>query len=327
MHPRVERREVFAAKKGEPKVQDQRRCCRTLATSAVQLARRSTPSTRGNRIHRFVIQNPNFPKLEAHGMRTKELLLIGALILPQFVSAQNAGNARIPADAFLPPTYVTLGSFASNAKLYFECQGTRPFNRLKCQFTTLSIRTMSATERDKQRASLSEIDKATPNEIATLKNSMAEARGPTFAQLLSRSTPEQAGYLKDFRDASAYIVNAKDKSELKAAISRLNELEERTCKIRFWNWEAEFERAGKHKWISNPGPEGLCNVVRVRVLENREGYENLWTLTETMLSIDADASQTFCSDAEVNKPTVYSWDAPKTIKPDCRYLDVGGGYL
>ncbi len=79
------------------------------------------------------------------------------------------------------------------------------------------------------------------------------------------------------------------------------------------------------KWISNPGPQGLCNVVTVKTLEAPgEGY-TLWKFTQVTVSVDVDTKRNnlgdqICGGIELNKPVIYSWDIPTDLIIDCQCI-------
>lgn len=93
-----------------------------------------------------------------------------------------------------------------------------------------------------------------------------------------------------------------------------------TCKIMQNFFTQSFQRVHKHKWLSNPGPEGLCNVVRVSTLENDPKHPILWTYTSTIAS--ADKSE-LCDKWVASKQTIVSsWKTSKAYKfPQCKYLE------
>jgi hypothetical protein len=48
----------------------------------------------------------------------------------------------------------------------------------------------------------------------------------------------------------------------------MNSLNGRTCSISVETFTLDFKRIGKGKWLNNPGPQGLCNVVSTYELDD-----------------------------------------------------------
>ena len=101
--------------------------------------------------------------------------------------------------------------------------------------------------------------------------------------------------------------------------------EKRTCRLMVNSFRVDFERIGAEQWLSNPGPQGLCNVVTTYSLRQESGYSILWTLSETMIA--ADTKGPLCKDAlhddELNKPIVWSWKnyTSYELPPSCDFIE------
>ncbi|WNG34167.1 hypothetical protein F0U61_11430 [Archangium violaceum] len=117
-----------------------------------------------------------------------------------------------------------------------------------------------------------------------------------------------------------------DKACLTDALIKAVETDERTCRVSTDEFEMEFTRTGKNKWISNPGPRGACNLVMVTVIERDKEHSYLWTYTQTRLSADTDTE--FCASLfkdgiSLNVPLRYSWNASSTSLVNCERVKPG----
>jgi hypothetical protein len=133
-------------------------------------------------------------------------------------------------------------------------------------------------------------------------------------------TSEKRAYMKDVFDSYKLLASAKGKYQQKEALKKNDQMYEDTCRISLKEFDLTFQRISKNRWGSNPGPVGICNVIRVTILENMKEHDLLWKITETTVSSDNDG---LCEGIQSDKPTIYSWDAPKNLMLGCKYLSFG----
>lgn len=77
------------------------------------------------------------------------------------------------------------------------------------------------------------------------------------------------------------------------------------CKMAMINdFNLTFSKVG-NKWISNPGPKGICDVVNVATIEKHES--NSWLLVKFTQVRVSKSDGKLCEALEVNKPAIYSW--------------------
>ena len=218
------------------------------------------------------------------------------------------------------PSFLTLGSFNTNGSMYLECKFEASDSLLRCLTTYVSVSGLSDKQKGKLRSDLADLDKATDKDISKLRE-FYRALDPSKAKKrFEVATPEQKAYMADYLKASEEVAAAKDKNSLKTAISKLNELDESTCNVSIQRGETTFRRAGANRWVDNPGPQGLCNIVTVQVFEQNSEHKSLWTLTQTTLSGDVERPMCSFVKESLNKPWTFSWDAPKSLSLKCRYL-------
>jgi hypothetical protein len=80
-------------------------------------------------------------------------------------------------------------------------------------------------------------------------------------------------------------------------------------------FSADFVKVSDRKWVSNNGPEGICGVVSVFILEREPNYDNLWTYTEKYIYTNNNADR-ICKLAH-DSTSMYSWNAGKTVRLKC----------
>jgi hypothetical protein len=81
------------------------------------------------------------------------------------------------------------------------------------------------------------------------------------------------------------MINGCRSKDFKTLIDQINTENNRTCGIRVDTFTLDFKRIGKGKWLNNPGPQGLCNVVSVYELEISAGSSFATTLKNTVLTV------------------------------------------
>jgi hypothetical protein len=143
--------------------------------------------------------------------------------------------------------------------------------------------------------------------------------------LLDSLTPEKIMYSKRLMTQFEKINSCKNKEELFNVLEEFSEYDDKCCTIHVNRWKDNFQRISQFKWISNPGPVGICNVVRIKTLETKDDNYLLWKYTEVNVSVDLDKKgndfiDKWCAGIELHKPVVYSWDIPTDFAPDCQCI-------
>jgi hypothetical protein len=217
-----------------------------------------------------------------------------------------------------------------NDVIKMECEGQGPnYTDIDCQFTQVVVTKKTETEvAEAKKQRKAEYDKITLkdfNEIKTSFKKMKEEITKERQALLDSMTTEKKLYSKRLITQFENIGNSKNKEELFKLMEDLSEFDDKCCSIKIYTWKDKFQRTSQFKWMSNPGPEGLCNVVRVRTLETSDDYYLLWKYSEVTVSVDFDKKRNnlgdqICSEIELNKPVVYSWDVPTDFIPNCECI-------
>jgi hypothetical protein len=99
------------------------------------------------------------------------------------------------------------------------------------------------------------------------------------------------------------------------------EAEGRACEVSTQEFRAAFKRTGPDKWVSTHGPEGLCDVVTVQVIERESDSSSLWTFNQTTPT--ADTKTPLCRGFQLNKPDRFSWQYPTTSILTCEEIRSG----
>ncbi len=241
---------------------------------------------------------------------------IAALCLSTSVAAQ--------AKDLMPPSYLLLGTFTSNSTLKFDCEGEgeAPYRAVACDLTLVSISRVTAEQKSKAKADLAQIDTMSDSDFRKASQQLADMDLANLRARMTKSTPEQATYLSDLGEAVKLLQGSRGRQAIKAAGAKMNELEENTCTVRLTRNQLRFQRVSERRWVSNPGPQGLCNVVTVHVLENDPAGAFLWKFTETTVSADVEKKACGFLKNGLNQAQAYSWDYPSTVAPGCKYMKV-----
>ena len=120
---------------------------------------------------------------------------------------------------------------------------------------------------------------------------------------------------------------AYEKGDFTKVLQLLAQREKRTCTVDTQSFSLTFQRIGKWKWVSNPGPAGMCNILKVYELnavsfrnEKRTLLNLQWKMIETRVA--GDSTQPMCADVEqeLHKPTIWSWDNPSDYELPCDFI-------
>jgi len=222
-----------------------------------------------------------------------------------------------------PPHFNLMGSIGNNSAMTMKCYGEAPFQEIDCAFTQVMISATSAKDlADRKVEAIKELEKVQQKEIQSLKKELSATDMEKFQTRMKNATPEQQAYAQDLLSVIKAITSSKDKVSLKKALLDQQDIEGATCSIALNTFDLHFSRISKNKWLYNPGPAGLCNVVRVSTLENSETYPELWTYTQSTVTADKDP---VCQKwVEVGATMVTSWDSPKAFRfGQCKYIQFG----
>lgn len=203
-----------------------------------------------------------------------------------------------------------------------DCDGEPPFSTIHCKFTQATVTRSSPTE-DERRKMIDAL-KAEPWEKLrmSLNEICRKIREQSPANLPPKEGSDKAASWVQFLERAKPLCACQTAECARQQFTTFfTGLEDGLCKVRTNTFEREFTRTpGRKKWISNPGPEGICDAVTVIVIEAEEsGY--LWTYTQTRVT--ADTTSELCKGFEFNVPVVYSWKALETVFADCKSIKFG----
>lgn len=229
------------------------------------------------------------------------------------------------------PSFLNLPAEDDNSWLNMTCQGDESLKRLTCRFVSTGVRKSSESDvaAAVEKVKSAVLAKEGVSELKKLCAKFATKEVQTKFEKSQRSgSPERrAASLQDQELWGAVCRCAEnDKACVVDALGKAVEADERTCRVSSDEFQMEFTRAGKNKWISNPGPRGACNLVMVTVIERDKEYSNLWTYTQTRLSADTDTE--FCASLfkdgiSLNVPLRHSWNASSTLLVNCERVKPG----
>lgn len=245
-----------------------------------------------------------------------------------FIRALCAEEKKVPPKKMITaPQFFNLGKANGNDILKMECQGQGDeYSNIDYDFTQVSVikKTESelAAEREKRKQ---EYSKITDKEFKEGKKKFKPEISKERRILLDSLTPEKKKYVDKLSSFLENMDRSKNKAELIKALEEASEFEDRCCSIRINTWKEQFQRTSQFKWISNPGPQGLWNVVRISTLESNDDNYLLWKYTYVTVSADCDKKRNnlfdkICAEIELNKPVIYSWDIPTDSISDCQCI-------
>lgn len=249
-----------------------------------------------------------------------------ATVLHASVAAASADDVASTqqSDITTAPSFYYLGTTGSNSVMSMQCFGEAPFQEIDCSFSQILVNTRPPeTIKENKKSAADELQNMKPSEIQKLK---VELQPPAdfekvFEEKFKNATAAQKGYAQDSKSLLQPLFKAKDKASINRILDSLEDKEAATCFIATNTFDFHFTRVSKNKWLYNPGPTGLCNVVRIATLENSDENLERWTFTQTTVTAD---NKPACKQwVDVGNTTIASWDAPNAFKFDCKYIKFG----
>lgn len=220
-----------------------------------------------------------------------------------------------------PPSSFRIHSQSGNETFQVDCRPIQD-DSVTCNFMGARINLGRDSEIPSQ---LKELDKLSSRERKQLQDEFAkDTRASTDLAKAMRDKlndpnlgPKTKAFFQEW--SGAY-----EKGDALKALELVVQKEKRTCTADTQSFSLTFQRIGKWKWVSNPGPAGLCNILKVYELngmsEKRTGFTNLWKMTETRVSADSTPSMCKGVEEELHKPTIWSWDNPSEYELPCDFI-------
>jgi len=220
-----------------------------------------------------------------------------------------------------PPWFSYLVSSEGNSILTMECDGEKPFKDLYCHFTKIMFTSENETERRKRRVeAIADLDQMTRMDMAGFVTFFAPDDIIKLDQRIVSIPPEKWEYVQDFIAVYNELSAARVKARPKTAPTKPDAAKEDACTGTLQGFDVAFKYEGRNRWVSKTGPAGMCNVVRMRTLENTPDSPKLWKYTEERVAAIA---EDFCAGVQINKPVIFSWDAPHELSLNCRHISFG----
>ena len=241
--------------------------------------------------------------------------------MPILVGLSSAGFA--PASAAKTwLDFINLGQLNSNTRLRIQCEGSEPYDELKCRVTAYQLFKPADEDGYRFRTQVTNIDAKSDAEPNQQRPTISPAEAAGERARMAAATPEQRAAWADWYATRQTFAAAKTRSELKSALAQNHEMEAGTCRISADESEFEtFRRVTKHRWEFRAGPSHDCHVSQVFSLENEPDNAAAWTYSETVTSSDNEGECSIWGD-RVQKPIAYSGDAPNLFA-GCKYIVMG----
>ena len=104
-----------------------------------------------------------------------------------------------------------------------------------------------------------------------------------------------------------------------------NAKQQQTCHANVTGYSIDFKKIGKRKWLSNEGPQGMCNVVRIYELDGGTGLANgLWTFVQKNITTGNTTNSMCKSISNLEKQPseeTFSWQSPDEFELPCEYIE------
>jgi hypothetical protein len=218
--------------------------------------------------------------------------------------------------------YINLGQLTSNTRLRIECEGSEPYDELKCRVTSYQLFAMTEDDKKKHRAQFIDVDTANDSAVNGLRWNLAPEKAALERARMSGATPELRAAWADGQAIGQAMSAAKTRPELKAAFSRSIEMGADTCRISASQSETNtYRRVAEHRWEFHTGPSRHCHVSQVFTLEYKPDSAAAWTYSETVTSADGEGECRVWG-KRVHETVVYSGDAPNLFA-GCKYIMMG----
>lgn len=222
------------------------------------------------------------------------------------------------------PSHFKIYSQSGNETFYVECRPVKA-DSVTCNFMGARINPGRDGETTSHKR---DFDKLSPLERKQLQEEFARdarASGDTAKSTRDKLNdpnlgPKTKAFLQQY--GAAY-----GKGDLPKVLELMAQRERQTCTADTQSFSLTFQRFGNWKWVSNPGPGGFCNILKVYELNGVSFRDEKgaivtvqWKMIETRVA--ADSSQPMCRDVanELHKPTVWSWDSPSEYELPCDFI-------
>ena len=270
----------------------------------------SLPSTRS---HGYFENSNDSAEIIQH---SRYVLLIAATTLCSVLLAAAPVKAADAARRHSVPTAFQVFSDAGNESLQAECT-QEAGNNVSCKFVDFAFVVPDAKRIDRESQQLREFRDQRSREIrprAAPAPLPLDAKGREAIQRRIENPltgPKTKDFLRQLLDLPT--------DEFAAASVMLNH-DSRTCHVVVQTFDLSFTNIGPGKWLSNPGPTGLCKVMKVQELTAEPNYDVLWTLTETTVAV-GNTDPPLCSAlaATVNQREVFAHGGTLT-NSSCRAI-------
>lgn len=258
-------------------------------------------------------------------MKSKSITIILVLAICILTASSPAETQDRPGEVDVPPVPFQVYSFDGKQSLKGVCRPRTP-DVMTCNFILVMF-----FEPDEMTSQ--EEKKTTPK--TRERQAMEEEMGRAFC-----SSEIKTAYEKRMLDPqigpktrkySQQMVEACSAKDPRVFLDNLSSVTKRTCGLLVEPFSLDFKKIGKGQWLSNPGPQGVCSVVKTYVLKRDERYDlagvlGMWTLTETIVARGTESP--LCKPPldsekkrELNKPFVWSWNNYNAFEiPACDFI-------
>lgn len=214
-----------------------------------------------------------------------------------------------------PPTYETLYSSTGNESLKLECSGRR-MRAFTCHFDVLRFKPASPKNRlETWQTDWDNLTDSAREDVTRQTFSPPEDKQRYIENLQRRlSNPSLGPKAKLTLQQELDAAQAEDiRRHMTVTLSR----EARTCSAFTQSLSLNFREIGPSKWVSNPGPEGNCKVIKIYELTRHDGR---WSMNETYVTAGK-INGSFCEGLEEDLGKTTTWNSePLLWEPSCDFI-------
>lgn len=244
-------------------------------------------------------------------------------------------KAQAGTEQLFLPFFSSLPSEAENSSLDMNCKGRKPFNVITCDFQQILISKKSTADHEVEiKANDKMFDKMNDIEFTnefqgTCSKAIPDAKTKTVAYLNdANNSTEKKLFLTNRIKAMEGICDCMNKINIpflkskrncvRNVLNAITESEKNSCNIRSNVFTLEFKRTASNKWISNPGPTGICDRVKVVTIEHEPDNTTLWRYSQTIAA--SKSNDPICKHFTAGFTTIFSWQAVRESQIDCKVV-------
>jgi hypothetical protein len=228
-----------------------------------------------------------------------------------------------------PPTFALMGCAEEAAGqgegaegLAMECRGKPPYSTVDCTFTSVVVLGGDSDTKKKRAELIAAVAKQSVAEReAMIAKACADMKGGEGILAAPKGTLSVRRIQQRALDRMRQLCACRNQhaSCLTGVMLKSIDDEERTCTIHVSHFEGRFQQVSAYRWMNTPGPEGVCDVVNVEILEREPKHDSLWTY-RLKPTVGNPGASPFCKGLGAKECT---WKLPSAAAMECATVQFG----